>query len=172
MFLFSLLSTLIKSNHSSLNYGGVHVHHSFLGSLLLWGSGLGFQQTTQHLVKSARQIKRDRRSEWLIEWLIAAERRELSTSPSGFRAGLLGISINKTRRKCNNSSQYSCQRVAFVFVLGQGNKLIGSLHLKGAMAGLWASPRRNLKPCKSAIVWATWGAQGDLPLLSLSRGLI
>lgn len=50
------------------------------------------------------------------------------------------------------ASQYLCQRAAFVFVLEQGNKLMGSLHLKGATAGLVRAPRRNLKPCKSAIV--------------------
>lgn len=78
-------------------------------------------------------------------------------------------STGLTAHKCNNSSQYSCQRAAFVFVLGQGNKLIGSPPSERGRGWVVRAPRRNLKPCKSAIVSATRGAQGDPPPHSPSR---
>lgn len=63
--------------------------------------------------------------------------------------------------KCYSRSQYSCQRAAFVFVLGQGNKLIGSPPSERGHGWVGEAPHRNLKPYKSAIVWATWSAQGN-----------
>lgn len=105
------------------------------------------------LFKSTKQIKWDRWSEWLSELLMP------QTRSIAIRHLLTKLS------KCNNRhSQYSLAE-KWPLCLSNGNliSLYGLFRVNRSMAVLVRATRRNLGPCKSAAVWATWGTQGEIP---------
>lgn len=107
-------------------------------------------------------------NDWLNDWLLLNIVNTHNIAVRLFVELYWGFPSTKLRADIITAVSIHARERRLFLCLDKVINWKGPLYLKGAMAGLVRSPCRFLKPCKSAIVWATRGAQGN-PRLLLSR---